>query len=91
MCCSQALHACMVMMQVCSGSTGHAEAVQLIYDPKTVSYETLCESFFNGHDATTKNRQGGDVGTQYRSAIFYHSDEQKRVSCLLPPGSKLSI
>ena len=69
-------------MQVCSGSTGHAEAVQLTYDPKTVSYETLCESFFKGHDATTKNRQGGDVGTQYRSAIFYHSDEQKKVGCL---------
>lgn len=63
--------------QVSSGTTGHAEAVQIQFDPKIISFEGLLEVFFKLHDPTTINRQGVDVGTQYRSAIFYHSQEQK--------------
>jgi peptide-methionine (S)-S-oxide reductase len=63
--------------QVCSGTTGHAEAVQLTFDPRAVSFKELLEVFFTIHDPTSLNRQGADVGTQYRSAIFYHSPEQK--------------
>lgn len=63
--------------QVCTGQTGHAEATQIVYDPKEVSFEQLLEVFFKTHDPTTLNRQGNDVGTQYRSAIFYHTPEQK--------------
>ena len=62
---------------VCSGKTGHAEVVSFRYDPQKVSYEKLLEWFFKLHDPTTLNRQGGDVGTQYRSAIFYHEEEQR--------------
>jgi len=62
--------------QVCSGTTGHAEAVEITYDPSRVSYEQLLEVFWNIHDPTTYNRQGPDVGAQYRSAIFYHTPEQ---------------
>ncbi len=64
--------------QVCSGASGHAEVVQVTFDPAVVSYADLLNVFFTIHDPTTLNRQGNDVGTQYRSAIFYHSDEQKR-------------
>jgi peptide-methionine (S)-S-oxide reductase len=63
--------------QVCSGRTGHAEVVQVTFDPTVVSFRELLEVFFTIHDPTTLNRQGADAGTQYRSAVFYHSPEQK--------------
>jgi peptide-methionine (S)-S-oxide reductase len=62
---------------VCSGTTGHAEVVQITYDPEVVSYRDLLQVFFTIHDPTTLNRQGADVGTQYRSAIYYHDEEQR--------------
>jgi peptide-methionine (S)-S-oxide reductase len=65
---------------VCTGQTGHAEAIEIKYDPAVVSFQKLLEVFFATHDPTTLNRQGADVGTQYRSGIFYHDDEQKRVA-----------
>jgi peptide-methionine (S)-S-oxide reductase len=65
---------------VCTGQSGHAEVVQITFDPKVVSYREILEIFFAIHDPTTLNRQGNDVGTQYRSAIFYHSPEQKQVA-----------
>ncbi|WP_256001924.1 MULTISPECIES: peptide-methionine (S)-S-oxide reductase MsrA [Pedobacter] len=65
---------------VCTGTTGHAEVIELTYDPSKISYEELLEVFWKTHDPTTLNRQGADVGTQYRSVIFYHNAEQKRLA-----------
>ncbi|MFP4055193.1 MAG: peptide-methionine (S)-S-oxide reductase MsrA [Phycisphaerae bacterium] len=66
--------------QVCAGGTGHAEAVEVVYDPNEVSYEDLLAMFWRMHDPTTLNRQGPDVGSQYRSAIFTHSDAQQEAA-----------
>ena len=63
---------------VCTGRTGHTEVVQITFDPREVSFEELLEVFWKTHDPTTLNRQGNDVGTQYRSAVFYHNDEQRQ-------------
>jgi peptide-methionine (S)-S-oxide reductase len=66
--------------QVCSGTTGHAEVIQVTFDPQVISFKEILEVFFTVHDPTTLNRQGADVGTQYRSVIFYHDEEQRRVA-----------
>ena len=66
--------------EVCGGRTGHAEVIQISYDSEIISYEDLLEVFWNTHDPTTLNRQGNDVGTQYRSVIFYHNAEQKELA-----------
>jgi len=65
---------------VSSGSTGHAESIEITFDPKTLSYEDLLKTFFRAHDPTSKNRQGNDVGTQYRSSIFYMDEKQKKTA-----------
>ena len=72
---------------VCTGTTGHAEAVEVVYDPSLVDYEKLLQVFWNNHNPTTLNQQGPDRGTQYRSVIFYHTDEQRR----LAEASKLAL
>jgi peptide-methionine (S)-S-oxide reductase len=66
--------------QVCSGTTGHAEVIQVTFDPKTISFKEVIEVFFATHDPTKLNRQGADVGTQYRSAIYYHTPDQKTIA-----------
>lgn len=66
--------------EICSGLTGHAEVIQVSFDPQVVSFEEVLEVFWKTHDPTTLNRQGNDVGTQYRSAVFYHDDEQREIA-----------
>ena len=66
--------------QVCTGTTGHAEVCRISYDPKKISYARLLEVFWQTHDPTTLNRQGADIGTQYRSVIFYHTEDQRRTA-----------
>ena len=66
--------------QICTGTTGHAEVIQITYDPEVISFDDLLYVFWRTHDPTTLNRQGADVGTQYRSAIFYHNDQQKAIA-----------
>ena len=66
--------------KVCSNQTGHAEVIQITYDPQELNYEQLLEIFWEIHDPTQLNRQGPDIGTQYRSAIFYHNEEQKNIA-----------
>jgi peptide-methionine (S)-S-oxide reductase len=66
--------------EVCSETTGHAEVAQIKFDPQEISFKELLQVFFAVHDPTTLNRQGGDVGTSYRSAVFYHDEEQKRIA-----------
>jgi peptide-methionine (S)-S-oxide reductase len=66
--------------EVCTGTTGHAEVIQITFDPKVISYEELLEVFWNTHDPTTLNKQGADEGTQYRSAVFYNNEEQKKTA-----------
>lgn len=66
--------------EVCEGTTGHAEAIQIEFDPKKIPYEKLLEIFFYTHDPTTKNQQGNDIGPQYRSVVFYHDEDQRRTA-----------
>lgn len=73
--------------KVSEGSTGHLEAIQIEFDPSIISYEKILEVFFATHDPTTLNRQGQDIGTQYRSAIFYHSEDQKKTAERLKKSS----
>ncbi len=82
-CCHEGADLKMMSVQVCSESTGHAEAVQMTYDPQQVEYSKLVDLFYSRHNSTTPNRAGNDVGTQYRSGIYYHTEEQKQVGHLL--------
>src|ERR687890_353315 len=66
--------------QVCTGKTGHAESIQIEFDPKVIPFEKILDIFWHTHDPTTLNRQGNDIGTQYRSAIFYHDEKQKEIA-----------
>jgi peptide-methionine (S)-S-oxide reductase len=66
--------------EVCTGLTGHAEVIQVTFNPKVISFEEILEVFWNTHDPTTLNKQGADEGTQYRSAVFYHNEEQKKIA-----------
>lgn len=66
--------------QVCTGATGHAEVVQVTFDPEQITYREILEIFFATHDPTTLNRQGNDIGTQYRSVVFYHDEDQRRTA-----------
>lgn len=66
--------------EVCNGTTGHAEVIQIIFDPSKISYEELLTAFWQSHDPTQLNRQGNDIGTQYRSVIYYHNEEQKNTA-----------
>ena len=66
--------------EVCGGATGHAEVIQITFDPSSIPYRNILDVFFSTHDPTTLNRQGGDIGTQYRSVVFWHSEEQKETA-----------
>ena len=66
--------------EICNGDTGHAEAIQIVFDPEQLDFGTLLEIFFATHDPTTINRQGNDIGTQYRSEVFYHNEEQRKLA-----------
>ncbi len=66
--------------EVCNGTTGHAEVCQIVYNPDEISFESILEVFFQTHDPTTLNRQGADAGTQYRSAVFYHNENQRKIA-----------
>ena len=66
--------------QVCAGNTGHAESIQITFDPKVIPFEKILDIFWHTHDPTTLNRQGNDIGTQYRSAIFFHNEKQKEIA-----------
>ncbi|MEC7934999.1 MAG: peptide-methionine (S)-S-oxide reductase MsrA [Candidatus Neomarinimicrobiota bacterium] len=66
--------------EICTGMTGHAEVAQITFDPKVITFDDLLNMFWKSHDPTTRNRQGNDIGTQYRSAIFYHNNEQKTIA-----------
>lgn len=77
--------------EVCNGTTGHAEVIQVTFDPTIISYREILEVFFTVHDPTTLNRQGNDVGTQYRSAIFYHTPEQQAIAEAVKGGVAQSL